>query len=68
MHLESAQSYFCDQDKLDWEHSLVFAEPSLHIDGKIGHPFLLTKNLTAEIVEESVFMTCGKSSTVLFPQ
>lgn len=50
MHLESAQTYFCDLAELDWKYSLVFAEPSLHIYSKIGRLFLLTKKLTADIV------------------
>lgn len=50
MHLESTQTYFCDLAELDWKYSLAFAEPSLHIDSKIGRLFLLTKKLTVEIV------------------
>jgi len=50
MHLESAQTCFCDLAELDLKYSLVFAEPSLHIDSKIGRLFLLTKKLTVKIV------------------
>lgn len=50
MYLESAQTYFCDLAELDWKYSLVFAEPSLHIDSEMGRLFWLTKKRTAEIV------------------